>query len=129
MWLIAWKAVTGFFGKSLNTAIIAVLATGVVGWFAHDNVVEKYQLQIDSANASKMLVERDNLTYQIRIDELTNAARNSEAAVLSLNSQLTSITNRHTRLRKRLDISSSEDDGPLAPVLVDTLRALRDESL
>lgn len=128
MWGLALKIIKGLFATKAGLIGIGLAAALVGGaWLYHSGKVAKLELAQERAETRAHLAEADlarSEKYAAGLKEERDAA---EASTKRLQATLAAIDTRHRPARQRINTAPASADGPLAPVLRDTLRALRRE--
>ncbi|WP_085919076.1 hypothetical protein [Halomonas sp. CSM-2] len=112
---------------------MAVLALGltIVGWFINEHRIDTLQAERDSAldglqRANELVTEWRGVSEQLGTN-LNNARREraeAEEAVKALQAELIEQAADYQPIRQRIEDAPDTDDGPVAPVLRDTLERL-----
>lgn len=108
-------------------AIIAVLSLSLAGgWLWHQSRIKTVQLELQRTEAGKQQAEGALGRSVVQYENLRREKVAAEDSTRALQAKLATVDTRHTAIRKQINAAPATDDGPLAPVLRDTLRALRD---
>ncbi|WP_046079654.1 hypothetical protein [Halomonas sp. HG01] len=109
----------------------ALVAAVVGGWLWHQTVTARLELAVTEAQFEADSLRRGRDAWQARAnryrDDLVTAIAeqaHAERAVRELQDSLAEVDERYRALRQRIARAPAEDDGPVAPVLRDTLEAL-----
>lgn len=104
------------------------LASALLGgaYFYHASTVAKLELAQERSETRAFLAEADLVRTEANNKFLLSEKLTAEASAKRLQSALAGIEARHRPSRQRIDTAPVSDDGPLAPVLRDALRALRE---
>ncbi|MEX0745303.1 MAG: hypothetical protein WD118_06845 [Phycisphaeraceae bacterium] len=116
-------------GKVLVVAV--VLAAGVGAWLWHDATTSRLETALAEANSARQALSESRDQWQARAESQARSLarereerRHAEAAVRTLQADLQTLDNRYTTMARRIRQAPAEDDGPVAPVLRETLEAL-----
>lgn len=106
-------------------AIIAVLSLALAGgWLWHQSRLKSVQLDLQRTEAGKQLAEDALGRSVVQYENLRREKVAAEDSTRALQARLATVDERHAAIRKRINAAPATDDGPLAPVLRETLRAL-----
>lgn len=114
--------------KRLMTFMLVALSIALVWktWQTNDLANE---LALERSALSQMTGQRDEWLREAtevadQLDEAEQRYRDAEAAVQALQEELAEQAEDYDSLRQRIQRSPTSDDGPVAPVLRDTLERL-----
>ena len=117
--------------KMLFTSKLGLIGLALAGallggaYLYHTSTVATLELAQERAETRASLAETDLVLTEANNKFLLDESLAAEASAKRLQSELADIRARHRPIRQRIDTAPASDDGPLAPVLRDTLRALR----
>lgn len=115
----------------LNKAILALIGALVLGlWFQHiyvNHLKEIVAIERQAAESAQQRTQEARQQALAAIDELAEAERQrraSEAEIKALQEALAEQAASYDDLRQRIRRAPASDNGPVAPVLRDTLERL-----
>lgn len=108
----------------IGLALAGALLGGA--YFYHTSKVAALQLAQERAETRAALAEGDLARSEANNKFLLAERAAADASAARLQARLDVIGERHRPMRQRVDTAPASEDGPLAPVLRDTLRALRE---
>lgn len=123
-----WTAIKFLFATKaglIGVGLTAALLTGA--WWYHSSKVATLELAQERAETRASLAEADLARSEKFAAGLREERDAAEVSTKRLQWELATIGARHKPTRQRINTAPASDDGPLAPVLRDTLRALRNE--
>lgn len=108
-------------------AIIAVLSLALTGgWLWHQSRVKSLQLDLQRTETRAEQAEQGLRRAVVQYENLNRERKAAEDSTRALQARLATVDGQHAAIRRRIDAAPAADDGPLAPVLRETLRALRE---
>lgn len=106
-------------------AIIAVLSLSLAGgWLWHQSRIKTVQLDLQRTEARAEQAEQGLRRAVVQYENLNQERKAAEDSTRALQVRLATVDSRHTAIRKQINAAPAADDGPLAPVLRNALRAL-----
>lgn len=115
----------------LNKAILALIGALALGlWFQHiyvNHLKEMVAIERQAAESAEQRTQEAREQAHAALDQLAAAERHrraSEAEIKALQEELAEQAESYDALRQRIRRAPASDNGPVAPVLRDTLERL-----
>lgn len=114
--------------KNSFIALVGLLALGL--WFQHQYVIHLKEMvaierqATESAQASTQEARQETLQVMDELAAVERQRRAAEADIKALQEELAEQAEGYDALRQRIRRAPASDDGPVAPVLRDTLERL-----
>lgn len=125
-------------GRGVGLLLLALVGLLVTGWFWHQAIVKGLEVEVTEHQASVQMLtsERDQMAserdqWQDRAEQreadlvrVEQQRLRAEASVRALQKRLSGLNEEYEQLQRRIRQAPAADDGPVAPVLINTLEAL-----